>query len=101
MARGPSYRLSPSAQHAVPSMLDISVTTSQLADATDTGAFSVVAWLVVGAATAASLFYMAQAFSEAKGAIERREEGEKSKQREDEAKEAARKQKIKDMFERL
>lgn len=60
-----------------------------------------MAWVVVGAATAASLFYMTRAFGEAKTAIERREEGERSKQQEDDAVEAARKQKIKDMFERL
>lgn len=58
---------------------------------------SIAAWVVVGGATVASLFYMAQAFTEAKSAIERREEGEKLKQQEEEA----RKQKIKDMFERL
>jgi hypothetical protein len=44
---------------------------------------------------------MTRAFSEAKTAIERREDGEKRKQQEDEAAEAARKQRIKDMFERL
>lgn len=57
--------------------------------------------MVVGTATAASLFYMARAFSEAKTAIDRREEGARAKQQEDDAAEAARKQKIKDMFERL
>jgi hypothetical protein len=44
---------------------------------------------------------MGQAFTEAETAIKRRNEGERRKQQEDEAVEAARKQKIKDMFERL
>lgn len=81
-------------QHAV--LLDVAA--QQAADAAP---FSLVAWVVVGTATAASLFYMAQAFREAKTAIDRREEGAQAKQQEDDDAEAARKQKIKDMFERL
>jgi hypothetical protein len=44
---------------------------------------------------------MVRAFLEARTAIDRREEGERAKQREDEQKEEARKAKIKQMFERL
>jgi hypothetical protein len=44
---------------------------------------------------------MVRAFLEAKTAIDRREEGERAKQREADEKEQARKAKIKQMFERL
>lgn len=78
-------------------MLDTLTAVQQSADASSDGVLSVAAWVVVGTATAASAIYMSRAFSEAKAAIERREEGERLKQQEEEAK----KQKIKDMFERL
>jgi hypothetical protein len=88
-------------------MLDIPETAAQAAvaasavAASDGGALPVVAWVVVGAATVACFVFMGQAFTEAETAIKRRDEGERRKQQEDEAVEAARKQKIKDMFERL
>lgn len=78
------------------SILDTVAAVQQSADSSD-GVLSVAAWVVVGTATAASAIYMSRAFSEAKAAIERREKGERLKQQEEEAK----KQKIKDMFERL
>lgn len=65
------------------------------------GISAVLPWLVVGAATAASCYYMVLSFGEAKTAIERREDAEKQKKQEEEDKEAARLKKIKDMFERL
>lgn len=83
-------------------LLDISSNAAQTTvAASDGGALPIVAWMVVGAATVACFVFMGQAFTEAKTAIERRDEGERRKQQEDEAVEAARKQKIKDMFERL
>jgi hypothetical protein len=62
---------------------------------------SVGAWAAVAVAGAASLYYCVSAFSEAKAAIERREEGERLKQQEEDAKVAKRKQQLRDMFERL
>jgi hypothetical protein len=83
-------------------LLDISSNAAQTTvAASDGGALPIVAWVVVGAATVACFVFMGQAFTEAKTAIERRDEGERRKQQEDEAVEAARKQKVKDMFERL
>lgn len=98
-----SHRHRHRAPGAISSLLDVAASpAAQTALDTDSGSgVTVAAWVVVAAATAASLFYMSRAFSEAKTAIERREEGERRKQQEDEAAEAARKQKIKDMFERL
>jgi hypothetical protein len=69
--------------------------------AQDDAALSAVAWTVVAGVMCTSLWFMVRAFLEARTAIDRREEGERAKQREDEQKEEARKAKIKQMFERL
>lgn len=61
------------------------------------GLLSAAAWFVVIAATFASLGFMMRAFFEAKSAIDRRTEGARLKEQEEEA----RKQKVKDMFDRL
>ena len=44
---------------------------------------------------------LGSAFKQAKSVIDRRQEGEQAKRRDDEEAEAARKRKIKEMFERL
>lgn len=69
--------------------------------AQDETALSAVAWTVVAGAMCTSVWFMVTAFLQAKTAIDRREEGERAKQQEDEQKEEARKAKIKQMFERL
>lgn len=74
---------------------------STIAESPDDTLLSATAWLVVLAATTASFAFMTKAFSEAKLAIERREERQRAKETEDEQKEAARQEKIKKMFERL
>jgi len=58
---------------------------------------SATAWLMVAAATFASLGFMTRAFFEAKAAIDRRLEGERLKQQDEDE----RKQKVRDMFDRL
>lgn len=91
--------LSPEQVIATTSKQSTALTAASMQETSDP--VSLIAWLVVGAAFAASLYYMTQAFGEAKAAIQRREEGEKLKKQQDDEQEAARKQKIKDMFERL
>eukprot|EP00775_Hariotina_reticulata_P005912 gene5912-6153_t len=66
-------------------------------EAPDSILVSATAWLVVAVATFASFGFMTRAFFEAKSAIDRRLEGERLKEQDEDAK----KQKIKDMFDRL
>ena len=60
-----------------------------------------VAWVVVATAALRATVAMVRAFGEAEATINRRQERERNKEEREAADEAARKQRIKDMFERL
>lgn len=98
LGNGCRRRQTPSAVHSVPVEPQMLVS---LAEGSQSTFITATAWAVVASATGASLWYMSRAFLEAKTAIERRQEGEQLKQQEDTDKEAARKQKIKQMFDRI
>lgn len=70
------------------------------AEATDT-LLTAGVWVVGAAALALSVSMMASAFGEAKEVVDRRADAERQQAKKAEDAEAARKQKIKDMFERL